>query len=104
MERDEWRWPVWATLLFQGCRADLSQALTVATGNSKCILPEYHIHMGHLRSDDGRRSIPDGMILLSHWNLRDELKSDYPIRRMVWVKQEMIYKVMEHIIIRIFQR
>ena len=33
--------------------------------------------MGHLLTDDGRRLFPEDMVLLSHWNLRDELKSNY---------------------------
>ncbi len=41
---------------------------------------------------------PDDMVLLSHWNLRDELKADYADREKGMEKQEMIYKVMEHII------
>jgi hypothetical protein len=38
------------------------------------------------------------MVLLSHWNLRDELKADYADKEKGPEKQEMIYKVMEHII------
>jgi hypothetical protein len=38
------------------------------------------------------------MVLLSHWNLRDELKSNYSEGEKGAEKQEMIYKVMEHII------
>jgi hypothetical protein len=38
------------------------------------------------------------MVLLSHWNLRDELKADYADKEKGQEKQEMIYKVMEHII------
>jgi hypothetical protein len=38
------------------------------------------------------------MVLLSHWNLRDEIKSDYADKETGSEKQEMIYKVMERII------
>ena len=38
------------------------------------------------------------MVLLSHWNLRDELKADYADKENGQEKQEMIYKVMERII------
>jgi hypothetical protein len=54
--------------------------------------------MGHLRTDDGRQLFPDDMVLLSHWNLRDELKAHYTEGKNGIEKQEMIYKVMEHII------
>jgi hypothetical protein len=54
--------------------------------------------MGHLRTDSGRQIFPDNMVLLSHWNLRDELKADYADKKNGPEKQEMIYKVMERII------
>lgn len=38
------------------------------------------------------------MLLLSHWNLRDELKANYADLEKGPEKQEMIYKVMERII------
>jgi hypothetical protein len=50
--------------------------------------------MDRLRTEDGRQLFPDGMKLLSHWNLRDELKVDYACQE----KQEMIYQVMQRIV------
>ncbi|HNR52191.1 MAG TPA: hypothetical protein PKI80_11455, partial [Deltaproteobacteria bacterium] len=40
----------------------------------------------------------DDMVLLSHWNLRDEIKSNYADMETGNEKQEMVYKVMERII------
>jgi len=60
--------------------AELNQALAVATGNSDMYIADYNIYMGHLLTDDGRKIFPDDMVLLSHWNLRDELKADYATR------------------------
>lgn len=74
------------------------QNLTTATGNAEMYIAEYNIHMGKLRTDDNRQIFPDGMVLLSHWNLRDELKADYADPEKGGEKQEMIYKVMERII------
>jgi hypothetical protein len=67
-------------------------------GNAEMYIAEYNICMGQLRTDDGRQLFPDGLILLSHWNLRDELKADYADKEKGQEKQDMIYKVMEHII------
>lgn len=78
--------------------AELNQAASVAMGNAEMYIAEYNIHMGMLRSDDGKQLFPDGMILLSHWNLRDEIKSNYADRENGPAKQEMVYKVMERII------
>jgi hypothetical protein len=78
--------------------AELNQAVTVATGNAEMYIAEYNIHMGHLRTDDGRKLFADDMVLLSHWNLRDEIKANYTDRENGPEKQEMIYRVMERII------
>lgn len=78
--------------------AELNQAAGVAMGNAEMYIAEYNIHMGKLRTDDGQQLFPDDMILLSHWNLRDEIKSNYADSEIGPQKQEMVYKVMERII------
>jgi len=78
--------------------AELGQAATTAVGNAEMYIAEYNICMGQLRTDDGRQLFPDDMVLLSHWNLRDEIKSNYADRENGTAKQEMVYKVMERII------
>ena len=62
--------------------------------NAENYIADYNICMDRLRTEDGRQLFPDGMTLLSHWNLRDELKVDYDAQE----KQEMIYQVMQHIV------
>lgn len=57
-----------------------------------------NIMMGCLLTEDGRRLFPEDMRLLSHWNLRDELKSNYADIPDAREKQEMIYQVMLRII------
>jgi hypothetical protein len=96
--RDEWAMARLGDIFISRVPAELEQAVTEATGNSEMYIAEYNIYMGHLRTDDGRQLFPDGMILLTHWNLRDELKADYADKKDGSVKQEMIYKVMERII------
>ncbi|MCU0473843.1 MAG: hypothetical protein MUC93_10840 [Bacteroidales bacterium] len=78
--------------------ADLKQALDASLGNSDMYIADYNIHMGHLRTEDGRQIFPDNMVLLTHWNLRDELKADYADKTNGPEKQDMIVNVMEHII------
>ena len=63
----------------------------------------YNIMMHCLRNEQGEQLWQEPMALLSHWNLRDELKSNYTagdeeIRRLGEEKQEMIYQVMLRII------
>ena len=61
-------------------------------------IASYNIMMGHLLTDDGRRLFPEDMVLLSHWNLRDELKSNYADIPDANEKQEMIFQVMLRIV------
>ncbi|TAL62869.1 MAG: hypothetical protein EPN88_12825 [Bacteroidetes bacterium] len=96
--REEWAMARLGDLFIARVPAKLEQDVTEATGNSEMYIAEYNIQMGHLRTDDGRQIFPDNMALLSHWNLRDELKADYADKKNGQEKQEMIYKVMERII------
>jgi hypothetical protein len=96
--REEWAMARLGDWFVARVPAQLEQAVTESTGNSEMYISEYNINMGHLRTDDGRKIFPDNMILLSHWNLRDELKADYADKKNGIEKQEMIYKVMERII------
>ena len=96
--RDEWAMARLGDYFVSRVPAELNQALNEAMGNGDMYIAEYNIHMGKLLTDDGRRIFPDDMVLLSHWNLRDELKADYADKENGIEKQEMIVRVMEHII------
>ncbi|MBN2665544.1 MAG: hypothetical protein JXR67_03475 [Bacteroidales bacterium] len=96
--REEWAMARMGDMFVSRVPAELSQAMNVATGNAEMYIAEYNICMGKLRTDDDRQIFPDDMVLLSHWNLRDEIKSNYAAGEKGAEKQEMIYKVMERII------
>lgn len=70
-----------------------SQVLTAAD----TYISDYNIYMGNLVNDDGSTLFPAGMKLISHWGLRDELKSNYASENGL-TKQRMIYEVMQRII------
>ena len=74
-------------------KAQLAQALADAEN----YIADYNIYMGNIRTEDGRQLWPDDKILLSHWNLRDELKALYGAQNGI-EKQEMIYQVMQRIV------
>jgi hypothetical protein len=96
--REEWAMARLGDIFISRVPAKLEQDVNEASGNAEMYIAEYNIEMGHLRTDDGRQIFPDNMVLLSHWNLRDELKADYADKKNGPEKQEMIYKVMERII------
>jgi hypothetical protein len=58
----------------------------------------YNIYTGKLLNPEGKHIFPENMILLSHWNLRDEIKANYNKGREGTDKQRTIYEVMKHII------
>lgn len=96
--REEWAMARLGDQFVSRVPAELNQAASVAMGNAEMYIAEYNIHMGKLRTDDGQKLFPDDMVLLSHWNLRDEIKSNYADKVNGMVKQDMVYKVMERII------
>ncbi len=96
--REEWAMARLGDQFVSRVPAELNQAASVAMGNAEMYIAEYNIHMGRLRTDDGQKLFPDDMVLLSHWNLRDEIKSNYADKENGTTKQEMVYKVMERII------
>ena len=44
---------------------------------------------------EGKKLFPEGMKLITHWGLRDELKSNYADTENGLEKQRMVYKVMK---------
>ena len=78
--------------------AEVNQVVAKANADADLYIAEYNIQMGSLRTDEGAQLFPDKMSLLSHWNLRDEIKADYADKEKGLAKQKMIYQVMQHII------
>ncbi len=72
---------------------NVSQTLTAAD----TYISDYNIYMGNLVDSAGTTLFPAGLKLITHWGLRDELKSDYAAENGL-AKQRMIYQVMQRII------
>lgn len=60
-------------------------------------ISDYNIYMGKLVNEKGEALFPADMKLITHWGLRDELKSNYAGENGL-IKQQMIYSVMKRII------
>ena len=78
--------------------ADVNLAIAQAAAESDNYITGYNIWMHHLVDVQGQRLFPPKMRLLSHWNLRDEIKADYVDPEKGLAKQRMIQQVMERII------
>jgi hypothetical protein len=78
--------------------ADVNQAISEASAEAERYIAQYNIWMHHLVDAKGQRLFPSGLRLLSHWNLRDEIKADYSDKERGLAKQRQIALVMDRIV------
>ena len=78
--------------------ASVNQAVAEATSQGEAYIAGYNIWMHHLVDAKGQRLFPAKLRLLSHWNLRDEIKSRYAQGKDGLPAQREIQKVMERIV------
>lgn len=74
-----------------------NQKVAEALAQSDMYISDYNIMMGKLVDNSGKTLFPADMKLITHWGLRDELKSHYGKPEGA-SRQEMIYQVMKRII------
>ncbi len=77
--------------------ADVNQKISQAGARGEAYIAEYNIWMHHLLDESGNSLFPPKLRLITHWNLRDELKADYSEPDGL-LKQRMIQQVMERIV------
>ncbi|MEI6575473.1 MAG: hypothetical protein WCO63_04770 [Bacteroidota bacterium] len=78
--------------------ADKLQQMTKVLTEADSYISEYNICMGKLQDKNGKTWFPADMKLITHWGLRDELKSHYADKEGGLEKQKVVYTVMKHII------
>ena len=78
--------------------APVQQAIAEARAEADQYIADYNIYMHNLVETSGTRLFPKGMRLLSHWNLRDEIKANYADKAQGLTRQRMIQQVMERIV------
>jgi hypothetical protein len=73
-------------------------AETAAVARGDDYVSSYNIYLGNVLSSGGQRLFPEDLKLISHWGLRDEIKSLYadPVGNLE--KQRLILQVMEKIV------
>lgn len=96
--REQWAYARLGDIFTSRIPAAIIQNYSQISTASELYISQYNIKAGKLLTDDGRTIFPDDMSLLAHWNLRDELKANYPEGEQGLEKQLMIYEVMKHII------
>jgi len=78
--------------------SELVQRASKVSAEGDAYIADYNIYMGNLLNKDNQKLFPADMILLSHWNLRDEIKANYANKEIGFEKQAMIYQVMQRIV------
>lgn len=78
--------------------AALLQKYSETTTAADSYISNYNIYMGKLFDNSGKTRFPAGMKLITHWGLRDELKSNYSNKKEGLENQRLIYQVMQRII------
>ncbi len=96
--RKEWAYARMGDRFISRVPAAVQQHISVTTTEADAYISDYNICMDRLRNDAGEQLFPDSMKLITHWGLRDELKSNYADRERGLEKQRMIYRVMQRII------
>lgn len=97
MSRDDWAKARLANWFEERVPAEVSQRIHEANTAADAYINSYNIQMGHLLDEQGDRLFPADLKLISHWGLRDELKSQYAEPDGL-KRQRMICTVMERII------
>jgi len=102
-EGDKWTRRQWAEVRLtqrfsKRIPAEVNQAIAQAGAVSDQYISEYNVWMHHLLNQKGERLFPAKLRLLSHWNLRDELKAQYANAEGGLERQRMIQLVMERIV------
>ena len=96
--RQEWAYARLGDVFHTRVPGSVMAAYSQALSQAENYIAGYNIMMHCLRNEQGEALWHEPMALLSHWNLRDELKSNYANVPHAREKQELIYKVMLRII------
>ena len=95
--REQWAMARMGDVFTSRVPASVNAQIAQSYADAENYIADYNIYMGNLRTEDGRQLWEKDKILLSHWNLRDELKALYG-KEGGQEKQEMIYQVMQRIV------
>ena len=97
-DRKAWAYARLGDMFTERIPAALLQAASNAESDADIYISQYNIYMGHVMNKKGQHLFPKEMILLSHWNLRDEIKANYNKGKEGLDKQRTVYEVMKRII------
>ncbi len=99
----EWSRDRWAESRLTGrfsrrIPAEIQAGIAEAGAKADLYIAQYNIWMHHLVDEQGQRLFPSGKRLITHWNLRDELKANYANQEQGLARQRVILQVMYRIV------
>ncbi|MDD4218171.1 MAG: hypothetical protein PHZ24_12665 [Bacteroidales bacterium] len=95
--RRDWAYARLGDMFISRVPADILQSVSIASTNADTYISDYNIYMGSLVNEKMEQLFPKDLVLITHWGLRDELKSNYNAENGL-EKQRMIYNVMLNIV------
>jgi hypothetical protein len=96
-DRETWARSRMMDRFAQRVPSDVAMQMSLAFRAASNYIDEYNVRMDRLVTPEGERPFPEGLRLISHWGLRDELSSHYGEPEGL-AKQRMIEKVMYRIV------
>ncbi len=96
--RLEWAYARMGDLFTSRVPASIEQRIGQSMADADAYISDYNIFMGKLLNKEEKTMFPENMKLITHWGLRDELKSNYADKQNGLEKQQMVYEVMKRII------
>ena len=94
----EWGYARMGDVFSSRVPSELVQLSSKVTAEADAYIADYNIYMGNLLNRENIKLFPENMVLLSHWNLRDEIKANYANKKAGFEKQGLIYQVMQRIV------
>jgi len=95
--RQQWAYARMGDMFTSRIPSELQQEFSEISTHVGNYVDNYNIYMGKLLNNEGKTLFPENMKLISHWGLRDELRSQYTQSNGLEA-QDMIYSVMQRII------
>jgi hypothetical protein len=96
--RKQWAYARMGDVFTSRIPADLIQKFNEENTKADLYIANYNIYLGNLLNDKSEPLFPADLKLITHWGLRDEIKSNYADKDKGLEKQQMVYEVMKRIV------
>jgi len=97
-DRLAWAYARMGDIFTERIPTDIRQQNSLVSNDGNRYIDAYNIYMGKLFNTKGKHIFSEDMMLLCHWNLRDEIKANYNKGNEGTEKQRTVYEVMKRVI------